>query len=293
MIHCRRLVLLAALAAPIVHGQTPPVAGANASADLAAYDVVSVKPLAPNARIIIGVRNTADGIVVESATVFLLMRDAYGGFAKVTTEDSVIGLPDWAKTEYFSLQAKMSPEQAAEFAKLNKDERDQQRTAMLQALLADQFKLKLHHETRQVPDYELTVAKAGPKFTEGDINPNGPKDKDGKPIVGSFMRANGQLGNQLAQAYSMESLAAFLSAPVVGVGRIVKDKTGLSGKYSFALTFAPQLPSAPEPAGEARAPDPRPSIFTALQEQLGLKLVPGTGTVDVLVVDRVERPRLD
>jgi uncharacterized protein (TIGR03435 family) len=274
-------LLIAALAQTIALAQTPPpAAGANPSADLAAYDVVSVKPVQPARIIFMGVQNRPDGIDGENVTGAMLVQAAYGGNWNLPTDDSINGLPDWAKHDLFIVLAKMSAEQTAEFAKLSKDEQEQRREAMMQALLADRFKLKVHREARQVPDYELVVAKGGPKFKEGDANsPDAPKSPDGKPIR-SFMMFRG--GQMTAQAQSMEQLANTL--PHWGVPHRVVDKTGLTGRYSFTLSYSP------EQADPSAADDPAPSIFTALQEQLGLKLQPGTEPADVVVVDHVERP---
>jgi uncharacterized protein (TIGR03435 family) len=275
----------------------PDTAGMDSSAALTAFDVVSIKPLAQDGRMMRGFRYLPDGIQADATTVSTLVWNAYGGFTKLPTEDSVAGLPDWTKTAYFAVEAKMSEAQTAEFAKLGREEKQQRLEAMLQALLADRFKLKVHRELRQVPDYELVIAKGGPKLKEG-ADPNGPKDKDGKPMT--LMTSRGP-GSFQAQGFTMEGLAGFLGEPFVGTGRIVKDKTGLTGKYSFALTFAMQgSPTGPPggavpvaPTAPAAADDSLPSIFTALQEQLGLKLQPGTGSLDVVVVDHVERPTVN
>jgi len=277
---------------------TQPVAGSvDASGTLATFDVVSIKPIAQGGKMMRGFRYMPDGIQADATTVSTLVWNAYGGFTRLPTEDSVTGLPDWTKTQYFAVQAKMSEAQTAEFAKLSRDEKGRRIEAMLQALLADRFKMKVHRELKQVPDYELVIAKGGPKLQQ-DVDPNGPKDKDGKPMT--VMTTRGP-GNFQAQGFTMEGLAGFLGETFVGVGRIVKDKTGLTGKYSFALTFAMQgAPTGPPggaapvaPAAPAAADDSQPSIFTALQEQLGLKLQPGIGSLDVVVVDHVERPTVN
>jgi uncharacterized protein (TIGR03435 family) len=269
-------------------------AGADAGVSFAAYDVVLVKPVDSNAKMtMVGVQYTPDGIEA-TAWLPLLVRVAYGGIKELPTDDSVSGFPDWAKTTYFSVQAKMSPEQMAAFAKLGKDQQEAAREQMLQALLADRFKLKVHRETKQVPDYELVVAKGGPKLKEStEPDPNGPKGRDGKPIQGGFMmmRRSGQI---TAQLFSTEQLADFLQGSM-GVSRMVKDKTGLTGKYNFTLNWTPDAAAgAGSVEGFKAAPGAddsnAPSIFTALQEQLGLKLQAGTGTIDAVVVDHVERP---
>jgi uncharacterized protein (TIGR03435 family) len=279
-----------------------PVDGAHGSAGataLAAYDVVSVKAQDPNQKITdIRVENTPDGIHA-SGPLGMLLRVAYGSFKELPTDDSVVGLPDWARTQIFNVDAKMSPEQVAAFAKLDKQQQEAAREAMLQALLEDRFQLKIHREPKQVSDYELVVAKGGPKLKEGgNPDPNGPKDKDGKPLAGSFlmMRKSGQVE---AQGLGMESLANFLGQGALGIGRMVKDQTGLAGKYTFTLNWSqdPGMGGGTMDgvlkAPAANADENLPSIFTALQEQLGLKLQPGTGTINTVVVEHVERPSAD
>jgi uncharacterized protein (TIGR03435 family) len=279
-------------------GQTAGAANPNASAALA-FEVVSVKPVPPGAKItMMGMRNTPDGIQCESITLTMLVRAAYGGFLKLPSDDSVSGLPDWARAGSYAIDARMSEAQAAEFKGLSKDEQEQRREAMLQSLLADRFQMKAHRESRQMPDFDLVVAKSGAKLQEGDASPNGVKDRDGKPVVGSLLRMSG-MGKVTAQALSMDQLANFLTQPMIGLGRPVKDKTGLTGKYTFSLDWTPDpgLGGGPGTGLMGGAPPPPPpgsdlgpSIFTALQEQIGLKLQPSTGTFDVIVVDHVERP---
>ena len=102
----------------VAAGQTPAKSG-DAGA-LAAYDVVSIKPVDPNAKMsMMGLQYTPDGIRAAHSTVSMLIRMAYGGFLKLPTEDCVSGLPDWAKTEFFAVEAKMSGEQTAEFHHLS------------------------------------------------------------------------------------------------------------------------------------------------------------------------------
>jgi uncharacterized protein (TIGR03435 family) len=144
-------------------------------------------------------------------------------------------------------------------------ERWKQSQLMLQALLADRFALKAHHETKDLPIYELTVAKGGAKMKKTAADGYG----------GNAKYASGKV---TAHEISVESLAANLSFTL---GRKIVNKTGLDGGYDFTLDYAPD---------GADASDPRPSIFTALEEQLGLKLLPAKGPVDVIVVDHIERP---
>jgi bla regulator protein BlaR1 len=138
---------------------------------------------------------------------------------------------------------------------------------MIRALLIDRFKLTAHRETKTLPVYELIVAKGGIKF-----HPTGP---DIPP--GSHMRGTGRTGFN-ATGYFMDGLANYLEDRVE---RNIIDKTNLPGRYDFSLKWAYDNPADP---------DSGPSLFTALEEQLGLKLQPAKGPVEILVVDHVEMP---
>ena len=108
------------------------------------------------------------------------------------------GLPDWAKSDRFTVLAKMNDAQTAEFAKLSKDEKEQRREVMLLALLADRFKLQVHRETRQVLAYELVVAKGGPKMTEGATDdPGASMGPNGKPMRSFLQFHSSKPGTQV------------------------------------------------------------------------------------------------
>jgi len=144
---------------------------------------------------------------------------------------------------------------------------------MLQALLADRFKLKVHREMREMNVYALVVGKSGPKLKESapDASPMGYMN-----VVGRNYRATRAKAtmDDVVQAITN----SFLDRPVL-------DKTGLTGTYNLSLIYTPDIRSN---RGE---PDPNDiSIFTAVQEQLGLKLEPQKASIEVLVVDSVEKP---
>jgi uncharacterized protein (TIGR03435 family) len=244
-----------------------------------AYEVATIK-LAPSGPMsMMGLMPRPDGIHAENVTVAMLVRFAYGG-ARFPTDDRVLGVPDWGKTDRYFMDAKMSEADIAEWAKLSKDEQDARRDLMLQALLADRFKLKTHIETKQVPVYEMVVAKGGSKLKESKPDEE-VKSPTGMPMKGSFLLFGKD--KLMARQYSMKGFANFLSGPMAGVGRPVMDKTGLTGTYSFELPM--RMGQAPAAGGEDQV-----SIFTSLQDELGLKLQPATGAVDLLVVDHVEKP---
>ncbi len=139
---------------------------------------------------------------------------------------------------------------------------------MVQALLVDRCHLQAHHETRDQPIYALSIAKNGPKLTPAKPNddPKAMFVMSGSGKITGSQAVLSQLVTQLTQA----------------LGRTVENRTGLTGKYDFTLTWTPEDQSSDSTAGT--------SLFTALQEQLGLKLSPAKAPVPVLVVDHLERP---
>jgi len=216
----------------------------------------------------------------------MLVQRAYG----LRTSDQVSGAPKWATSDRFDVEAKMSEADVAVMAKLSPNEKTARRELMMQSLLAGRFKLKVHPETKQVPVYELVVAKGGPKLKDAATDSSGhiEKGEDGKPLAGFIQPLEDKT---IAQGYSMKALADFLSQPFwSGLGRPVLDKTGLTGTYDFTFDWSPQLMrSLPgEKSIPASAEEAGP-IFTALKE-VGLKLQPATGPIDIVVIDHVEHP---
>jgi len=141
---------------------------------------------------------------------------------------------------------------------------------MLQQLLADRFKLTLHHETKEMPVYELTIAKGGPRLPD----PRPPDDRHG---VENLPRIRD--GSFVFEDNSMTEFAAKLSQ-LYGIDRPVIDKTGITGYFDIVFKGA---------AAAQRQPD-GPSLYTLIQEQLGLKLVGAKAPMDVIVVDHAEKP---
>jgi uncharacterized protein (TIGR03435 family) len=236
---------------------TPPTQQ-NPTASEFRFDAVTIKPDDSGKSFF---KLAPDSFSMGGMPTWVLIRSAYG----VLLEDQVVGLPGWAKSESIAVQAKVDPDTVAALDKLPPLERWKQMQVMLQAMLADRFALKAHRESRDQPIYVLTVAKGGPKLQKTDANGLG----------GNANYGNGKI---TAHEITLESLAANLSFTV---GRPVVNKTGLEGGYDFTLDYAPD---------GADPSDALPSIFTALEEQLGLKLEPARGPVDVIVVDHIERP---
>ena len=221
----------------------------------------------------------------------------------------LVGGPNWIGDERFDIVAKapantpiIGPPGSASPGPMQ---------VMMRNLLAERFKLKVHTESRDMPIYALVLArsdgKLGPKINPSTVDcaalrgrgpggpPPAPPAPGERPQCGMMMG----IGSFVAGGISMTQLAATLSQRV---GRTVIDKTGLSGSYEFNLDFTPDQmppaggPGAAPPPGAPQFPpvDPNgPSIYTALQEQLGLKLDSQRGPVDVVVIDSVERPTDD
>jgi uncharacterized protein (TIGR03435 family) len=198
--------------------------------------------------------------------------------------------PAWIDSERYDITASVPPGATKEQVNL-----------MLQNLLADRFKLVVHRETKEMPLYELLIAKGGSKLKPYVVDPNPPKqpepgrllvfDKDGNPVLrpGTLMLSTGAGRRRIAG--SKQSISKLTTTLAVEVQRPVIDKTGLEGEYDYALEFLPEGPNA-YPPGQAPPPpsdaDP-PTILVAVQEQLGLKLDPKKGPVEMLVVDRGEK----
>jgi uncharacterized protein (TIGR03435 family) len=234
-----------------------------------------------------GVGYRAGGrLVAGNAPVAMLIQRAYSvqGF-------QVVGGPSWINTDGYDIEAK--PESST----------DQKRMwLMLQTLLADRFKLAMHRETKNLPVWDLQAVKGGAKLpapqgrncSEVMTTPPGPGQPRPAPPCGPGVVAS---GTGLTMEGISVSVPAFAKQLSLILGKEVIDGTGFTGRFSLHLEFAFDdaligLPNPRGPDASGRTPDigDRPTIRTALQEQLGLKLQASTGPVDVLVIDRVERP---
>ncbi len=252
-----RFIALAAFTCTLI-AQAPPAP----SPTLPVFALASIHP-SHSGTDQFGLRFTRDGVHIENASFLLILRAAYGMFNSL--DDKFIGVPAWARTERFNVEARVDPADLAIFQKLDFSHRQQ----MVQALLVDRCHLQAHPETRDQTIYVLSIAKGGgPKLTPAKPNDD-PKaiftlSSSGK-ITGS-QAVIPQLVSQLTQA----------------LGRTVEDRTGLTGKYDFVLTWTPEDQSSDSTANT--------SLFTALQEQLGLKLSSDKAPVAVLVIDHLEHP---
>ncbi len=231
------------------------------------FEVASIKPADPSVR---GFRiQTAPGgrYIATGVTVRFLIAQAYA-----VRDFQISGGPGWTDSERYEINAK---------GENGIENKPGQMALMLQDLLADRFQLKLNRETKEMPIYTLVLAKNGAKLKDSTVGAEGRRMQTGR-------------GRIEVQGIDMAGLAMQLSQQL---RRTVLDKTGLAGNYDFKLEWTPdvgQQQLGPKEIGGPETAPPvdstGPSLFTALQEQLGLRLESTKGPVEMLVIDRVEKP---
>jgi uncharacterized protein (TIGR03435 family) len=236
-------------------------------------DVISVKPSrGDTAGESMGMN--LDGFTASNIQLHDLMLEAFG----LQEADQIVGEPKWTTNDRWDIEARVAADDIPTLAKMN----FHQRMVMFQEILIERFGLTVHHETRVLPVYELVVAKGGPKMTPSKRRPEDFNGVPGDPGV-----LNPSRGKETAVGTLMEFLAEDLSDVL---GRKVVDHTGLTGRYDFTLTWAPDSGASATAGNAASADNQGPSLFTAVQEQLGLKLEAVKAPVDVVVIDHLEKP---
>jgi uncharacterized protein (TIGR03435 family) len=271
-----------AQAEPQVQAQAAPAAG-----PVFEYEVATIKPSGPltfgSGKINFGIRYTDDGFIVSSFPLKAIMQLAYGvqGY-------QISGGPDWVGSDRFDIDAKMDSAAAEAMQKLSPEDRALARKKMLATLLEDRFELTIHRESKELPVYTLVIGKNGPKLQEAKPRDPGASAVSGPNAI-AVPKGSFQLGGTVGGASDglrhislpnvpMGSLASILTQQL---GKPVLDKTGLTGKYDLKLDWAPD---------DAQGDVNGPSIFTAVQEQLGLKLESGKDAAELIVIDHVEKP---
>jgi len=238
------------------------------------FDVASIKPSGPNTPLTGGFGNGQGG--GRNMTLKMLIASAYR-----VQEFQITGGPAWTGSDRFDVEGK-TEDRTADPDRLR---------LMLRSLMEDRFQLKLHREMREQPVYALVAAKGGLKIrpaadqTSPDVN--GPSPKGAGPNRGAIRIGRGSL---IGNAVTLSFLARWLSQRL---DRLVIDRTGLGGRFDLQLTWTPDAGEVVDGPGGQLLPPAEvsgPSIFTAIQEQLGLKLESAKAPVEVLMIDRAERP---
>jgi uncharacterized protein (TIGR03435 family) len=240
---------------------------------------------------------TPDGISIHGVPLKMLLRESFN-----LEDDRILGEPGWLKNQY-DIEAKVDAEDAPKL----KDMKVDQRRAMLLPLLTERLNLKYHRESRELPIYALVVAKGGLKMKQSapdpaaksdDAKPDGPprpdpKNSNAPPKLGRHSLMMNGRGHLESTGTKVAMLVHVLSTQL---GRTVLDKTDLTGNYDYTLQWTPDDVGTPMggdsgPGKDDVSPDAGgPTLLTALEEQLGLKLESTKTTVDVIVIDHIDLP---
>jgi uncharacterized protein (TIGR03435 family) len=264
------------------------VAGALAAQDpRPTFEVASIKPGDPSSGGSMYGSKGPGQFNTENLVVKTMIAIAYD-----IKDFQIQGGPSWMSSEKYTINARGNMTGTQE-------ERRKQQTLMVQSLLEERFQLKFHRETKEMPIYALTIAKGGPKLTAADCvkfddmhRPEPPAPGQPRPrYCGNMGITGGPNGNSKFNGIGItpERLAAWLSNVT---SRVVLDKTGLTQPFDAQFEYAQNRPMTQTSSTEnASIPvDAGPSIFTVLQEKLGLKLEGEKGPVEMMVIDRLEKP---
>ena len=264
-------VAIGVLVAPQLHAQ-------SATGPLPSFEVASIKPDPdPSHRSghSIHIHENNGYYTAAGLTAKYLIKYAYN----LSSDDQLSGGPSWISSDPYAIDAKLDPALAS---KWTYREKQVQMRLVMQSLLADRFQLKVSHQTKELPVFNLVVAKGGPKIGpptgDGDHQSNDGHNEGDVEIW--------QMKNE-----PIEVLVGDLNGqPEVG-GHLVIDKTGLAGFYTFNWKWTRQRDSTdPSADADTAATTDAPSIWTALQQQLGLKLESAKGPVDTIVIEHIEQP---
>lgn len=239
------------------------------------YDLVSTVKPNRSGESRLRIRMATDAIYIQNATLKDLLSNTYG-----LRDTLLLNLPKWADTDHFDIQAKVLSEDANYLQHMTRA----QRREIFERLLTERFGVVSHRETRISPVYELVKVSQGPQLVENPPPPSPAQAEEIKP--GHNGRGNTSITGTRLEATGIR--VADLCANLAHIlDRSVVDKTGLTSFYDMTLTWSDDRT---DPA-ESSAQETQPSLFAALQEQLGLKLVSAKGPVEVLVVDQASQPK--
>ncbi len=267
----RKLVLVATamvvIAVPVALGllSARRVSAQAASAPLPSFEVASIRP-AHSGQNGMSIGWQPSRFNAQHTPLKNLVEDAFG-----VHDYQVLGAPGWLDRDRYDVDAKIDEPQ---HFPADPEREGRKVSLMVQSMLIDRCKLKFHRTTKELPIYQLVLAKGGPRLQEAKSNKE-------------FSTSNSDTQLKVTGA-TMPQLAEQLSAQL---NRTVLDKTGLAGKYDFTLNYAPDHDQPAPGYGQGAAqPDAGPSIFSAIQDQIGLKLVAGKGPVEMIVIDHIEPP---
>jgi uncharacterized protein (TIGR03435 family) len=265
-------LLLASFAPAGSRAQQPTLA---TSAKLPTFEVATVKPSKPG-RWGEDLDESNNRLTIQNYSLRHLIREAF----RLKSDSQIIGGPGWIDNQRFDIVAKVDDGEVARMDKMDGDESDREWDRMLQSLLADRFQLKVTRGQRTLPVFALVVTRSGPKMKpKRRKTSDAPSDSD----PGIDIR-NGEL---TARSASMDAFADGLTGMRDMANRVVINRTGLAGSYDFQLDWA-------RDRGDGASQDsPYPGLFTALPEQLGLKLKSSRASIAVVIVNLATLPSVN
>ncbi|HEY4839288.1 MAG TPA: TIGR03435 family protein [Candidatus Acidoferrales bacterium] len=244
------------------------------------YEVSSIKLHKDDGHNFMTFNGTADGYRTTNTTMKNLVLNAFSSGLQI----QITGAPAWADDLHYDVEAKFVPEVGDALKKLTPDDRNFVRRYMMQQVLKERMNFAAHIDTKEVPSYDLVVGKNGPKLKASD-----PTAKDN----GTMRMMGTDQGKSVitAKGLPISQLARNLSGPT---GRPVFDKTGLTGTYDVSLEYVRDQNMSATVPGEGPSVTPAdpagPSLLSAVEEQLGLKLVPSRGPMQVIVIEHMDKP---
>ena len=257
------------------------------------FEVATVKPNAAGDNRVAIMRQPGGRFMTTNTSLRMLLGFAYG-----VRDFQISGGPSWVNTDRWNIEGRAKESDLPLLAGPLDPTVTNPLLQMVQSLIEDRFQFKMHREARELPVYELVVAKGGAKVKLSEDQtpirlpergaPPPPPPQRGGPMPRGSMR----LGRGDLEATGVP-FSNFITALSNQLGRTVIDKTDLKGFYDIKLQWTPEIGQGPVVPGGPEPPPPPadgPSIFTAIQEQLGLRLESAKGPVEVLVIDSVQKP---
>jgi bla regulator protein blaR1 len=285
----------------VLNAQPGALAGIDPDAPLPSFEVASIKKHVPDngpgMRIMMGGPDVSQFRALN-VTAKMLIAAAYG-----VREFQISGGPGWINSDRFDIEAKVEDSVAAQLRSLPRQQQQAQQNLMLRSLLSARFDLQVRRNSKEGTVLALVVAKGGPKLKQ--VPPPDPQQAPGPPVriaagadapgpppgATTMMMNRSGVANLSSNGQPISNLVNLLAAQL---GQQVVDETGLKGTYQYSLQFASQGGVAgmpPPPGGETAEPNSdAPSIFSALQDQLGLKLESRKGAIDAITIDHIEEP---
>ena len=293
--NCTRFLLAVATCAGLAVSSAAQIIHANDP--LPSFEVATIKPAStqPHPSSV-----SPAEVNISNLTVRNLIEQAYGIPWTSAENERVLGGPAWLDSNRYDIVARIPTDLAEAQQKLSRDQQKRQVSLMLQSLLVERFHLKRHFETRDLTVYALVVAKPNAHLIASTNQPESTAQespgavqlpsKPGDLRHGILVLYNGQSAQMTAKQASLDDLAQWFAGYSEVGGRPVVNQTGLSGLYDFNLRWTRQSLAAAPQTATSDADSEAPPLFTALSDQLGLRLKSTKAPVEVILIDHVDPP---